>query len=331
MRKLITIVVPVYNSARYLDRCIQSIIKQTYKNIEIILINDGSIDESFKICLKYKAKDSRIKVINKDNSGVSCSRNIGIEVSSGEYIVFVDSDDFLNYDMIEKLVRRQINSKSNITFCGFNVIDSKEKLKKVNIEENLSISIENLFQEYIDVFFENILILPLWNKIFEVSIIKNNNIKFKKDFSMFEDTIFILEYLNNANKISYINETLYNYCVNEQSITSKYRDKTYESFKYFWKCMKKSILKYDIEKEIYLSLKSNFINRYFVIIKSYYISGESDNKWNYIKKVSKDNEIKDLFEIKDIKNIKVKIKVIAMKYPINYIFHLYSLLKYKRR
>lgn len=331
MRKLITVVVPVYNSARYLDRCIQSIIKQTYKNIEVILINDGSIDESLKICLKYEKKDNRIKVINKENSGVSCTRNIGIEASRGDYIVFVDSDDFLKYDMIEKLVGVQLMSKNNITFCGFNTIDYMGNSKKVNIEKSLSIEIEEFFKKYIHVFFENILILPLWNKIFELSVIKNNNIKFKEDFSMFEDTIFILEYLNNVKGISYINETLYNYCANQQSITSKYRYKTYESFKYFWKFTKESVLKYDVERECYLRLKSNFIDRYFVIMKSYYISGEDNKKWNYIKRISRQDGIRDLFEIKDIKNIKLKIKVIAMKYPINYIFYLYLLLKHKRR
>ena len=100
----ISVVVAIYNVEKYLEKCIQSIIFQTYKNIEIILVNDGSTDNSLNICKKYKSEDSRIIIINQENQGVSVARNNGIDRASGEYILFVDGDDYLRTDIIEKLL-----------------------------------------------------------------------------------------------------------------------------------------------------------------------------------------------------------------------------------
>ncbi|HIY36843.1 MAG TPA: glycosyltransferase, partial [Candidatus Paraprevotella stercorigallinarum] len=103
MNDLISIIIPVYNSSAYLDKCIGSVLMQTYKNIEVILVNDGSDDDSFEICKKYAENDHRIKLINKDNGGVSSARNAGIKASTGRYIAFVDSDDTISPDFCSKM------------------------------------------------------------------------------------------------------------------------------------------------------------------------------------------------------------------------------------
>ena len=124
-KKLYSIIVPVYNCEQYLEKCLNSLLKQSYKNIEIILINDGSNDNSEKICLNYKKLDSRIKYYKKDNGGVSSARNLGINVCNGDYITFLDSDDYLDIDTIE-FINNYIN-KSDIDLIRYGFIKEYDK------------------------------------------------------------------------------------------------------------------------------------------------------------------------------------------------------------
>ena len=125
MEDLITIIVPIYNVEKYLRECIESICRQTYRNIEIILINDGSNDNSAKICDEYKEKDSRIKVIHKENGGVSSARNKGLEIAKGAYITFVDGDDYIDEKYCEKLLKNLKENNVECVLCGFNRIYEK--------------------------------------------------------------------------------------------------------------------------------------------------------------------------------------------------------------
>ena len=128
--KLVTIVIPVYNSEKYLDDCIESVVNQSYKNIEILLINDGSTDNSKKICEKWSIIDKRIKIYNKKNSGAAESRNVGIEHSKGDYITFIDSDDYIETDLIEKCVK-SIFTKNTIVMYGLKNVDEVIKFLMV--------------------------------------------------------------------------------------------------------------------------------------------------------------------------------------------------------
>ena len=152
MEKLISIVVPIYNTAKYLPKCIESLINQSYKNIEIILVDDGSTDECGNICDEYKRKDNRIKVFHKKNEGVSAARNDGILMATGEYITFVDSDDSITYDYCERMLETMIKNTAQIVICslflfkeGENIqIKEKElKVERFNSEE----AILNLFKK----------------------------------------------------------------------------------------------------------------------------------------------------------------------------------------
>ena len=126
MESLISVIVPVYNVENYLDKCIESIVNQTYKNLEIILVDDGSLDSSSKICDEWAVKDNRIKVIHKTNGGVSSARNEGLKNANGDFIAFVDSDDWLELNMYEKLISKQKETNTDIVFSGYNmIIDGK--------------------------------------------------------------------------------------------------------------------------------------------------------------------------------------------------------------
>ena len=130
MTPLVSIIMPVYNTEAYLDRCLESIVSQTYKNIEIICVNDGSTDDSGSILEKWKAKDSRIRVFHKENGGVSSARNKGLDECRGDYICFADPDDTIKPDMYEKLLSAIQREKSQISMCGYRMIDSNGRVEE---------------------------------------------------------------------------------------------------------------------------------------------------------------------------------------------------------
>ena len=126
---MISIIVPVYNSEKYIDKCLDSILNQTYKDLEIVLVNDGSNDQSLKILEKYALRDTRIKVVNQENKGVAAARNTGLDNATGEYILYVDSDDWIENNMVERMV--ELSANADIVFCGNDNAVSPEFVKKI--------------------------------------------------------------------------------------------------------------------------------------------------------------------------------------------------------
>lgn len=207
--KKVSIVVPVYNAEKYIAECIEAIIEQSYKNIEIILINDGSSDKSGEICNRYANLDNRIQVIHNKNYGVSYSRNCGIEMATGEYILFIDSDDIVEKEYVKTLIKEIIRNKCDISICGYEKVDIVN-----NKQENY------LIREYNDIFcgilkddyyiLEPFLLTP-WGKLYRIKIIKKYNIRFPEDCKIAEDQIFNYTYLEFVKKYVYINKPMYKY------------------------------------------------------------------------------------------------------------------------
>lgn len=147
---LISLIVPIYNSEKHLKRCLDSIVNQTYENLEIILINDGSTDKSLEICKSYLEIDPRVIVLSQENKGVSYARNYGLENVTGEYVGFVDSDDYINLDMYEKLINKAIYEKADIVECGYSEVDDKGRtLKEVKFDENVIIGNYDCCKNYL--------------------------------------------------------------------------------------------------------------------------------------------------------------------------------------
>lgn len=215
---MISVIVPVYNVEKYLQRCIDSIINQTYKDIEIILVDDGSTDKSGEICDDYAKSDARIKVIHKSNRGVSSARNEGLYTAKGKYIMFCDSDDYVDKNWC-KILFDTINNNpysfitSNYQNVGNNLQVQCED-KYINFETNYY----QLFKDGVSPF--------VWNKIFDVNILKQYEILFNEELEHGEDIVFTLEYLKHCEKCIFIKEVLYSYVYNEQSLARKY---TYDS------------------------------------------------------------------------------------------------------
>lgn len=202
----ISVIVPIYNVERLLCRCIESIRKQTYKNLEIILVDDGSPDNSGDICEDYAAKDRRIKVIHKCNGGLSDARNIGIEFASGEYICFVDSDDWLDLDMLELLHKVCVDRKADIVECSYrnvyaDYIQEETCCTAEIIEADSIFALEGMLDWK---YFKPV----AWNKLYKKSVLGDIRYPLGK---IHEDEFTTYKYFYNANKLVYVDVSKYNY------------------------------------------------------------------------------------------------------------------------
>ncbi len=205
---LISIIVPVYNVEKYLRQCLENLINQTYKNIEIICINNGSTDKSSEILVEFAQKDSRIKIITQEKSGVSAARNSGLKIASGDYIMFVDSDDWTEIDACEKLITEaKLTGADVVLFSHYDVFPNKKNL--YDISKNCKKSYYKF--DNIDDYIKNIIYAPgiLWDKFCRKDFIEN--IAFIPDLAQSEDMLFWFEVLYNKPAISVFNQALYNY------------------------------------------------------------------------------------------------------------------------
>ena len=216
MKKLLSVIVPVYNASEWVRETLDSLLGQTYENLEILCVDDGSSDNSRDIIRAYQEKDSRIRLIEKENGGVSSARNMGIEEARGEYIAFLDADDYVETCTYQTMIERLEEQQSDIVFCRFVRFWPNGKTL-YHVEENLHKVAENPHD--IKYFLlssqgrveDGALYTPdvhgaIWRSIFRSEIIKKNNIRFHTDLRFAEDQIFMLEYLAHCTQGSYIPE-----------------------------------------------------------------------------------------------------------------------------
>lgn len=212
MNSTISIIVPVYNVEDYLRQCIESILNQKYQDFELILVNDGSTDLSGEICNEYSKKDSRIRVRHKENGGLSSARNVGLDLATGKYIGFVDSDDWIHEDMYNKLINHAINLDSDVVACNFFIM--KKDLSFVpytKFATNQEFTRESAMKE---IFRNEILTFSSCNKIYKKSLF--DNIRFIEGI-IFEDKDISYKLIDRSNKVSYIKDLLYYYRYNNKS------------------------------------------------------------------------------------------------------------------
>lgn len=214
---LVNIIVPVYNVEKYLDKCLESITAQTYKEIAVILVEDGSSDNSWEICDKWAKYDNRVQAIHMQHRGVSAARNVALKMCTGEYIAFVDADDYIETFMIEKLVQTMNESKKiDAVFGGYNEIDDKsgKVLRKIIPNEHGIVDrdtgVAQIFGDYSPM---------LWNKLFRRKIIMVESL-FDEELCIGEDELWMIQILERADNIALLNIPIYNYR-NRQESASK--------------------------------------------------------------------------------------------------------------
>lgn len=243
---LVSIIVPIYNTKKYLKNCIDSILKQTYKNIEILLINDGSPDDSDKIMEKYKLKDKRVKCFYKKNGGLSDARNYGIKKAKGKYLCFVDSDDWISKYYVEKLLNAVKENNSQIAVCQFDRV-YKDKVTKNNINE-------------FDI--KGFKVPAAWNKIYLKEMIDKYDLKFPIG-KWYEDLDMTSKYIMLCDKIANVKESLCFYRQNDNSIMHTYDDRIFQIYDAL-----NDIESFSKEKNIYEKNKQEieFAHVYHVLI-----------------------------------------------------------------
>lgn len=280
---LISIIVPVYNVEKYINRCIETIIKQDYKNIEILLIDDGSTDESGNICDEFEKKYSNIKVIHQKNQGLSKARNVGIKMSSGKYIGFVDSDDYIERDMYDVLHKNMLKYDADISVCDYiKIAENMKSCKKSNINSK-TIIYDEMAPKMKELLTEENLNNYVWNKLYKRDLFDKNMFK---EGAKFEDIDIMYKLFYEANRIVYTDYAAYNYVQRDNSIMKTIDNNaiadliraTNERYLFIERNVK-SIQKYNINRRIYT------IYRYHSLL------ARKDDKKNYnSKKIVKEYE-----------------------------------------
>lgn len=229
---LVSVVVPVYNAEHFLGKSIESVTNQSYKNIELILVNDGSTDNSETICNTYALADNRIKVISQENSGPAAARNTGIRHATGDFVFFLDADDFIDRNALALLVAQYNEYKPDLVMGNF--CKRENNGETVNIratfhpddkpfEGKIKKLTKSDIVSYVRHFLKhpsNHLISYCWARLYKLSVIKNNNIYAHEDMRLFEDFVFNLEYLKHTNEIIFVNEPLYTYTMHNSHVSA---------------------------------------------------------------------------------------------------------------
>lgn len=229
----ISIIIPVYNVEKYLPRCLESVLNQTYKDIEVILVNDGSKDKSLNICNQYAKKDSRITVVDKVNEGVSVARNAGLAAATGDYIGFVDADDWIEPYMYESMLNTVEKYKCNIAFCNFSK-DTKyaRYYKRIKVKKNVlgkldiinelianMIGLDDILPKY------NYVMGCIWRCIYNREFLNKYSLRFEPGLSIMEDLVFNVQSLIYCDKVCIDHGFYYHYMKNKSSSLHTYNEK----------------------------------------------------------------------------------------------------------
>ena len=283
---LVSVIVPVYKVEQVVKNCIESILNQTFTDFELILVDDGSPDNSGRICDEYAKKDDRVIVIHKENGGVSSARNVGIDKAKGKYICFVDSDDYAEMSYLQELVE-QMNDEVKFAFCCYYKVTESGKRNKViipNKTDYFLIDKNNIFSIN-----DYVVMSQPWNKIFLREIICDNNLKMDESLSIGEDMLFVFEYLSKIidGKFAVVNKPLYDYSsFGEESLLLKYRDNLLDSTVYFNYKMEELVLKLNLPKKEIDSFYNSCFFFFFYVLRN-----TLKSNLNITKKIKINNKI----------------------------------------
>ena len=289
----ISVIIPVYKVEQYLDKCVESVVNQTYKNLEIILVDDGSPDNCPKMCDEWSTKDNRIKVIHKENGGASSARNKGLDECSGDYVYFCDSDDFIESSCIEKLVDKI--QENDVVIMAYNIVVGNEvKEKKYDEKKNQNELLAEIIHEWD--------FGLLWNKLYKKEFIA---FRFNEEFKIREDLLFNSEYFKNVKRIGVIGEPLYNYINNPNSLTKGAKTIPFEQLKTTHLNMVELLS--SIDEKLISHQNASYLKSFINILKPFAYSGLKAEDKQYVVSLLKDETIQKA--LKDYKTINLKEKI----------------------
>lgn len=247
---MLTVIVPVYKAEAYIDKCIQDILGQTFKDFELLLVLDGSFDKSEEICDRWALQDSRIKVLKEQHAGVAHARQVGLDNAIGEYIMYVDADDEVHPYLLQEMYDMAIEDHADMVICDYTILDNNGE----HIRKQKPTSLEPI--TVIDDMLNGRLYSGLWNKLLRANVLKTSNVKFNMQLSMHEDAVFLYSVIPHMQRISYLPQSLYGY--NKRNVSSLTNNYVGENSAYY----KQEMLWYAIlldNKYITEKTRTNFI------------------------------------------------------------------------
>ena len=306
-KPLISIIVPIYNVEKYLEKCIKSLINQTYDNLEIILVNDGSKDKSIDICNKYIIMDDRIKLINKKNGGLSDARNAGIIMANGEYLGFVDSDDYIKDTMYEYLYNLMVDYKADISICNYLYFyEGKETIENPKYKSEEVIKSFDSKNALIELLKGDLIQDFAWNKLYKAELF--NNIKYPLGKNM-EDIGTTYKLFDASKRIVLGNSIQYFYLQRSNSIMG---DRDLNLYKNLYEL---SLERYEYIDNIYPNLQEGCIDMLNKIIAIYKV--KNNEVHNYFFEVKLDKKYKELFKKLNLSELNRKLLIKFLLFRIN--------------
>lgn len=317
---LISVIVPVYNVEKYLKKCVDSILKQTYKELEIILVDDESKDNSGKICDEYAKEYENIITIHKKNAGLGMARNTGMENMHGEYVVFIDSDDYIDDSFIEDLYNAVRDNKVDFCKAGFTRVDDMENEILQKVEYNTEVFVGNEAKKSMIPRMigsapdkKDSIEMAACAVLYKTKHIIDNKLRFPSERELIsEDLIFNIDYLQYSNGACVINNTGYKYRYNMSSLTKKYRKDRFEASTHFYQYLIEKVKKMNYDDAVKLRLS----RMYFIYIRMSIsqetpkISGKSKNEnINKIKEICKNSTVRNAIDTYPIKYLGIKQKM----------------------
>lgn len=329
----VSIIVPVYNVEEYIDRCMESLLNQTLKNIEIILVDDGSPDNCPSICDTYALKDTRVKVIHKKNAGLGYARNSGLKIATGEYVAFVDSDDYVTTDMYEKLYQYACEKKLDTVISGFNRVLNNEIIvthREVDHDEIIT-GKKNIHQFVLDMLgapatykkdykYE----MSVWRGIYSNRIIQEEQIYFPSERTYIsEDIIFHFDYFEYVERLGLLSDVFYCYCENGQSLTQSFREDRFEKNKKLYLHIIDLFSHYNYPTDAKEYADRMLLARIRIIvcqIINYLGNSDRFKAKQEIKKIAKDSLVVDLINNYNIKALPIqqRLFICILKYNFYY-------------
>lgn len=284
---MVSVIVPIYKAESYIRKCLDSILSQTFINFELLLIDDGSPDDCGKICDEYAKLDDRVRVFHKENGGVSKARNLGLDYAKGDYVCFIDSDDWVDSDMLETLIGREQKKRTDLLFYGFQYEASTRNSNTLELLRQFSGIYEgiNSVVEVCYLLEINELLGWTWNKLFRNGIIQEYHIRFNEEISIQEDHIFTLEYLKYVTCLTVCAYAPYHYRMVQDSLTNK-------RYSYFFQ-KKKLLLLFQrrmelINKRGNVDIYRQYVVREFLLTLLYYyrlLNSEIENQLEELKDI----------------------------------------------
>lgn len=329
---LISIIIPIFNAEKHLERCLDSVLNQTYSNLEIILVNDGSVDKSLEICEKYTSIDSRFVLINQSNKGPSGARNSALKIAKGDYVGFVDADDFVDLNMYSELIDIITKFEQDIIISNIKVHNKQNSynILRSDIPYNLLLDKNKIKKHILKAYYSGDIGIfsSTVNKLYKKTFLNNNNLFFDEGRIRAEDYWFNFYAYKYANTVYVINEAYYHYINNENSIMKSFRENQFELFLK----TKRELIENNNEFKFEINFKK-FDKEFIDNCNEFILLAIKNKKKHVAYKVIKNEEFKKCFQNINVGNLHNKIIKKMLKYNLYYstflVYYLWSF-KFKK-